>query len=263
MKPSLRLSRKHFAIPYALFLSLFVAVPLFFIIIFAFTDESGNFSILNFGQLFTGGTSAVLLKSMLIGLITTAICILIGYPIAYIMSQKKFFKSSTLIYLFVLPMWINFLLRTLATKLMFEYIHVNMGYFTVIFGMVYDFLPFMILPIYTTLSNMDKSLIEAAQDLGASDRRVFWRVTMPMSLPGIISGILMVFMPSLSTLAISDILSNNKIKLFGNFIDLWIRQNNWNIGSAMSLILLLFIALSMFLNNKFSGGRSVKGGGLW
>lgn len=262
MRLNFHISRKHFAIPYAVFLVLLVVIPLILVLVYAFFDESGRFTLSNFAVIFADGTIAVFLKSLGVAALTTVICIALGYPVAYILSQKKYGFPKIVIFLFVLPMWINFLLRTLATKFLFEYIGIRAGYFTVLFGMVYDFLPFMILPIYTMLKSIDKSLIEASQDLGASPNKVFLKTIIPLSLPGVISGILMVFMPSMSTLAISDILSNNKIKLFGNFIDLWFRYDSWNIGSAMSIILLLMIGLSMWISNKFSNGTAVRGG-LW
>lgn len=262
MKLNFKMTRKQFAIPYIIFLVLFVVFPLILVLVYAFFDENGGFTLSNFAVIFSDGTIQVFLKSFLIAVITTGVCFLIGYPIAYICSQKKYGFPKIVIFLFVLPMWVNFLLRTLSIKFLFEYIGIKMGYFTVIFGLVYDFLPFMILPIYTTLKSMDRSLIEASQDLGASPNKVFIKTIFPLSLPGVISGALMVFMPSMSTLAISDILSNNKIKLFGNFIDLWFTNDSWNIGSAMSLILLLMIGLSMWITNKFSSGTTVRGG-LW
>lgn len=260
MKISLK--RKHFALPYAAFMAIFVIIPLLFVLVFAFIDKEGHFTLSNFALIFADGTFMVFLKSFGVALLTTVLCILLGYPIAFILSQKKYKFSNIFIFLFVLPMWINFLLRTLALKFLFEYVGIRAGYFTVICGMVYDFLPFMILPIYTMLKSLDPSLIEASQDLGASPNKVFIKTIFPMSIPGIISGTLMVFMPSLSTLAISDFMSNNKIKLFGNFIDMWFRYDGWNIGSAMSLVLLIMIGLSMWISSKFSNGAAVRGG-LW
>ncbi|HEY8390471.1 MAG TPA: ABC transporter permease [Clostridia bacterium] len=262
MKLNFKMTRKQFAIPYVIFLAVFVVFPLILVLVYAFMDENGGFSISNFAVIFSDGTIWVFLKSFLIALITTGVCMLIGYPIAYILSQAKYGFPKIIIFLFVLPMWVNFLLRTLSIKFLFEYVGIQMGYFTVITGLVYDFLPFMILPIYTELKGIDRSLIEASQDLGASPNKVFLKTIVPLSVPGVISGALMVFMPSMSTLAISDILSNNKIKLFGNFIDLWFTYDSWNIGSAMSLILLLMIGLSMWVTNKFSRGTTARGG-LW
>ena len=166
--------------------------------------------------------------------------------------------------LFVLPMWVNFLIRTLATKTIFESIGVSMGMGTVIFGMVYNYLPFMILPLHTTLSNIDKSYAEAAKDLGADEITCFLKTTLPLSLPGIISGITMVFIPTISTFAISELLSERTIKLFGDSI--FLKFNNdgtWGIGSVMSLVMIILVLLSNFLINKFNGEQSNKGRTLW
>ena len=171
--------------------------------------------------------------------------------------------------LFLLPMWINFLLRTIATRAMFEAfgswldIEITFGKATTIFGMVYNFLPFMIIPIYSTLSSLDKSYTEAALDLGATPTKVLTRVILPLAIPGIISGITMVFMPTLSTFVISDLLGNNLVQLLGNIINLEFTQNSWNYGSALSIILLLLMGLTMFIEKKYNNKTQTAGGRIW
>ena len=162
--------------------------------------------------------------------------------------------------LFILPMWINILVRTLATVALFDFIHIPLGEGALMFGMVYNFLPFMIYPIYNTLQKMDHSLIEAAQDLGAKPSTVFWKVTVPLSMPGITSGIMMVFMPTISTFAIAELLTMNNIKLFGTTIQENINNGMWNYGAALSLIMLVIIGIT----SLFSDGdeQSQNEGGL-
>lgn len=265
----MRFSKSALSIPYGIFMIFFIILPILILLFYAFS-EKGNFSELtwkftwqNFADALSGPTLKVIGRSLWIGLVTTVICLAIGYPTAYFLATKKYNKSTTLVLLFVLPMWINFLLRTLATKALFEFIGINFGVGAVIFGMVYNFLPFMILPIYTTISKLDNSLIEAANDLGASDNKAFLKVTLPLSLPGILSGITMVFTPAITTFVISDMLSNNKLALIGNFINLEINMLNFNVGSAMSLIVLIFIALSMVIVNRYDKDNQSAGGGLW
>ena len=172
------------------------------------------------------------------------LCILIGYPAAWILANKKLNRSAVTIVLFILPMWINALMRTLATAELFNMLGVTLGKGTLLYGMVYDYLPFMIYPIYNTLSKMDKSYAEAAEDLGATPWQVFTKVTVPLSMPGVTSGILMVFMPTVSTFAISEFLTNNKIKLFGTIIQENINSSMWNYGAALAFIMLIIIGIS-------------------
>lgn len=257
-----KLSRKVFSYPYILFMLIFVVLPLIMILLNAFL-VNGEFSLQNFEDFFTESSSMeILTNSLLVGFATTLLCLLIGYPVAYILSKMD--SGKVLVMLFVLPMWVNFLIRTLATKTIFESIGVSMGMGTVIFGMVYNYLPFMILPLHTTLSNIDKSYAEAAKDLGADEITCFLKTTLPLSLPGIISGITMVFIPTISTFAISELLSERTIKLFGDSI--FLKFNNdgtWGIGSVMSLVMIILVLLSNFLINKFNGEQSNKGRTLW
>ncbi|MEG1805016.1 MAG: ABC transporter permease [Clostridia bacterium] len=257
------LSRRSLSIPYGIFMLLFIIAPLFLIVFYAFTDKTGAFTLSNFLNFFAEPSSiSAFFYSIYVAIITTTCCLVIAYPVAYILSNEKYNKSKILIVLFILPMWMNFLLRTLAIREMFFFLDFHLGEFTTILGMVYNFLPFMILPIYTTLLKIDKSLIEAAQDLGATPGVVLKKVIFPLSIPGILSGVLMVFMPTISTFVISDLLSGGRIQLLGNLINLnFTTGNNWYVGSAISLILLVLIGFTALISNK--SDKSANGGGLW
>ncbi|MDR3318546.1 MAG: ABC transporter permease [Clostridiales bacterium] len=267
-KFSFSLSRKHFAVPYMAFLALFVIVPLVMLFVNAFMAADGSFTFANFAKFFTEKTGLLtFLESMLIGAITTVLCFFIGYPIAYILSNPKYNKTTVLIFLFILPMWINFLLRTIAMKELLEMLNVELGYGTILLGMVYDFLPFMILPIYTTLTNIDKSYVEASEDLGAKPMQVFFKTILPLSVPGIVSGVMMVFMPTMSSFVISDMMSNNTILLFGSRINRYFTNAtdvSQKVGSAYSLILLIVIGITVLLSKKLNKNQvPAKGGDLW
>ncbi|MDR1092860.1 MAG: ABC transporter permease [Clostridiales bacterium] len=255
------------ALPYAVLLVVFVVVPLFIVLCYAFTASDGGFSFDGFTSVFTRNRMAILWESLKFSFFTTVICFAVAYPIAFILSNKKFNRSGVLILLFVLPMWINFLLRMLAVKTVFDFFGVGLGYIPALVGSAYDFLPFMILPIYTTLCNIDKSLTEASADLGAGSVRTFFRVTLPLSVPGVLSGSIMVFMPSLSSFAVPQLLGLN-LRLFGEMIDNQFigSAQNYNIGSAMSFVMLALVGLSMFIANRVSkkqGGIAEAKGGLW
>jgi len=240
--------RASWALPYFIFLVLFVVLPLLLVVVYAFQDGEGNFTFENIGRFFSDWDSInTFALSLEVAIENTVICILLGYPVAWILSNKKLNRSAVTIVLFILPMWINALMRTLATAELFQMLGVTLGKGTLIYGMVYDYLPFMIYPIYNTLSKMDKSYEEAAQDLGATPFTVFWKVTVPMSMPGIVSGVMMVFMPTVSTFAISEFLTNNKIKLFGTIIQENINSSMWNYGAALSLIMLIIIGISSLI----------------
>lgn len=244
------MSRRVFAYPYVLFMLLFIVTPLVMILVNAFIAD-GKLSFDNFVSFFTDRNSLnVLAISLVVGFVTTLLCLLLGYPIAYILSKMD--SGKILVLLFILPMWVNFLIRTLAIKSIFDWLKVPLGMGTVIFGMVYNYLPFMILPLHTTLSNIDKSYAEAASDLGADPFTVFLKTVLPLSLPGIISGITMVFIPTISTFAISELLSDRTIKLFGDSINLKFTQDMYGVGSVMSLIMLALVLLSNFFMNRFS-----------
>ena len=239
------------AVPYFVFLVLFVVLPLLLIAVYAFTDNHGSFTLSNITAFFTEPKIVnSFLVSLEVALETTLICILIGYPAAYLLADRKLNRSSLTAVLFILPMWINALMRTLATAEIFNSIGIGLGKGTLLFGLTYDYLPFMIYPIYTILSKMDRSYIEAAQDLGASPAKVFLKVTLPLSMPGVMSGVMMVFMPTVSTFAISEILTNNTIQLFGSIIQEQFNNLMWNQGAALSLALLIIIGLSTLLQKN-------------
>ena len=217
---------------------------------YSFLDNEGAISLYNFEKFCTSvDTINTFIYSIGIAMMTTLICILIGYPAAYFMANSEFGTPKVMAMLFILPMWINILLRTLSTVALFDFMKLPLDEGALIFGMVYNFLPFMIYPIYNTMQKMDKSLIEAAQDLGANRYRVFRDVIMPLSVPGVYSGIVMVFMPTISTFAVSELLTMNKIKLFGTTIQENINAGMLNYGAALSLIMLIIIGLTSFFGS--------------
>ncbi len=240
--------RSSWALPYFIFLVLFVVLPLLLIVMYALQDGSGHFTLSNITKFFTDKDAlSTFALSIEVAIENTLLCILIGYPAAYILADNKLNKSAVTVVLFILPMWINALMRTLATAELFNMAGIPLGKGTLLFGMCYDYLPFMIYPIYNQLKKMDKSYAEAAQDLGATPGQVFRKVTLPLSMPGVMSGVMMVFMPTVSTFAISEFLTNNKIKLFGTIIQENINNSMWNYGAALSLIMLIIIGLTTFL----------------
>ena len=242
--------RANWAIPYAIFLALFVALPLVLIVIYAFRGADGGFSLENFTKFVTQPEAInTFIYSIGIALITTILCILLGYPAAWILSNKQLNRSEVMVVLFILPMWINILVRTLATVALFDFLKFPLGEGALIFGMVYNFLPFMIYPIYNTLQKMDHSLIEAAEDLGATPSEVFRKVTVPLSMPGVMSGIMMVFMPTISTFAIAELLTMNNVKLFGTTIQENINNGMWEYGAALSLIMLVIIGITSLFSD--------------
>lgn len=252
--------RANWAIPYTIFMLIFTVLPMVLIGVYAFSDGNGHFTLQNFVRFFgEKETLNTFVYSIGIAIITTGLCILLGYPVAYILSDKKLNRSEVTIILFIMPMWINVLIRTLATVSLFDFLRLPLGQGALIFGMVYNYLPFMIYPIYNVLQKMDRSLVEAAQDLGATGAQVFRKVTVPLSLPGVYSGVLMVFMPTISTFAIAELLTSNNIKLFGTIIQDNINNTMWNYGAALSLIMLVIIGVTSI----FSGGKeSNEQGGL-
>ena len=264
MKRTLRFQRKYLCIPYVIFLILFIILPILLIVFYAFTDSQGYFSFDACVSFFTSTTKiSILLNSIFIALQTTIICIIVGYPLSYFLANKKFNKNGVLITLFIAPMWINFVLRTGATRDLLTWLGVNGGrtpYFATLVGMVYNYLPFVILPLYTTMLKLDKMQIEAAADLGATPSQVFFKNIIPQSLPGVVSACTMVFMPSMSSYVISDTLSEGKITLFGNSIYISFSNSQWNTGSFLSLIMLAIIFLSMLASKKFSREQEVRGG---
>ena len=254
--------RRNWSIPYALFLFVFVVVPLALIVVYAFTGEDGGFTIVNFRKFIMHAEAVnILIYSIGVAMITTILCLLLGYPAAYLLSRLESRRASLLVMLFILPMWINFLIRTLATVALFGFLRLPLGEGALLFGMVYNFLPFMIYPIYNILQKTDPNLIEAAQDLGATPAQVFFRTILPLSVPGISSGIIMVFMPVISTFAIAELLTINNIKLFGTTLQENIYNGMWNYGAALSLVMLVLITLTSLLN-KDSSAKAAEEGGL-
>ena len=249
--------RRSWSLPYIIFMAIFVVMPLVLIMIYAFQAKDGSFSMENFHRFINQPEAAnTFIYSIGIALITTIICLVLGYPAAYILSRLKPSTARLVVMLFILPMWINVLVRTLATVALFDFLRLPLGEGALIFGMVYNFLPFMIYPIYNVLQKMDGSLIEAAEDLGATPRQVFTRVVFPLSSPGIVSGIMMVFMPTISTFAIAELLTMNNIKLFGTTIQENINNGMWHYGAALSLIMLIIIGITTLFTDSSEDGAN-------
>ncbi|MBO4455246.1 MAG: ABC transporter permease [Bacteroidales bacterium] len=248
------IKRSYWSLPYLIFMVVFVVLPLVLIVLYAFQDGSGHFTLSNIARFFTDSDSLqTFALSIEVAIENTLICILLGYPAAWILANRKLNRSAVTVMLFIMPMWINALMRTLATAELFNMFGITLGKGTLLFGMVYDYIPFMIYPIYNILMKMDNSYAEAAEDLGATPWKVFWKITVPLSMPGVMSGVLMVFMPTVSTFAISEFLTNNKIKLFGTIIQENINSSMWNYGAALAFIMLLIIGItSLFNDNKDS-----------
>ncbi len=264
-------SRKQLCIPYGLFLALFVVIPMLLILFYAFTEESDGaitFTFANFLNFFTSKAKlSTLLMSFTIAIISTALCLIIAYPVAYILARSRLKKRHVLLMLFVLPMWINFVLRITALRELLDLIGLlgTQNYLNTLIGMVYDFLPFMILPLYTTLEKLDNSYLEAAADLGGNQFTVFAKITFPLSMPGVISGVTMVFMPSMTNYVVSDTLSNFNITILGKLIDEYFTTyNNWHMGSMISIILLVVIFLTMLVTGGFRDSKQeARGANLW
>ena len=252
--------RRSWSLPYVLFLAVFVVAPLVLIMIYAFQGEDGGFSFANFDK-FVHQREAIntFIYSIGIALITTLICVFLGYPAAYFLSKMRASSARIVVMLFILPMWINVLVRTLATVALFDFLTLPLGEGALIFGMVYNFLPFMIYPIYNVLQKMDHSLIEAAEDLGATPRQVFTKVIFPLSTPGIVSGVMMVFMPTISTFAIAELLTMNNIKLFGTTIQENINNGMWHYGAALSFIMLVIIGITTLFSDSSDENGSNEG----
>ena len=271
--------------PYVLWIILFTILPLLIIVLFSFTEktEMGSISMVftldNYRKFFQPLYLNVLKRSVILAVVSTVMCLIVGYPMAYIMSRAPRKKRNLMATLFVLPLWTNFLLRTYAWMgllreqgLVNEFLKAiglierplqllyNNG--AVVMGMVYNFLPFMVLPIYSVLVKLDDSLLDAAHDLGANDVKVFQKVIFPLSLPGVATGIYMVFMPAVSTFVLSDLLGGSHTILLGNLIENQFRNaRNWQFGSAISVIMLLFIIVTMGYFAK--DGDHERGNGLW
>ena len=257
-------SRKQLGIPYALFLILFVVAPLFVILYYAFTNGSGQFTLANLIGFFSNpNTLGTLCYSILLAFVTTCVCLLIAYPVAYILARSNWKSQGVIIMIFVMPMWINFTLRVTALKEILTLIEGNLAYYPFlnsVIGMTYDFIPFMILPLYTTLTKLDGSLLEAASDLGANERQIFLRVTLPLSVPGIISGVSMVFLPAMTNYVVLDMLYNSTY-IMGSLIGSYFAAYDWNNGSMIALVLLVIICLFTLISGE-NDDASARGGAL-
>ena len=258
---------KWLSAPYLLWSIVFIIIPLCMIFYYGLTDKSGLFTIDNITAIATAEHAKALRLSILLSLISTLICFLLAYPLAMILANMKVGQHSFIILIFILPMWMNFLLRTLAWQTLLEksgvinsilsFFHLpNMNIintpYAIVLGMVYNFLPFMVLPLYNVLSKIDENVINAAHDLGANGVHTFFRIILPLSVPGIISGITMVFVPALTTFVISTLLGGSKILLIGNIIEQEFTQtSNWNLGSGLSVVLMIFIILNMIISAVF------------
>ncbi len=259
------------ATPYGIWMAGFIIIPLFMVIYYGLTEkDTGSFTLENLALITAPEHLKALGLSILLSLISTIICLVIAYPLAMILRSMRFKSNSFFVMIFILPMWMNSLLRTIAWQNILERKGVLNAFLTflnlptlniintpaaIVFGMVYDFLPFMILPLYNTLAKIDENVINAARDLGANSTQTFLKIIFPLSIPGVISGITMVFVPSLTTFAISNILGGSKVLLIGNVIEQQFQKlNNWNSGSGLSLVLMVFVLISMALVAKYDKG---------
>ena len=267
------------ASPYIVWSTLFIVIPLIIIVFFSFTQETASghsFTLENFKRVLNSQYISVFKRSLILAFESTVLCLILGYPVAYFISKMKSNKRNILIMLFIVPMWMNFLLRTYAwlpilgkngvinnflSAIGLNTINILYTDAAVLLGMVYNFLPFMILPIYTVLIKMDNSLIDAAADLGANKRQIFTKVIFPLSMPGVITGITMVFMPAVSTFVISRLLGGGQYMLLGNLIETqFTTMGDWNFGSALAIFMMIIILISMAIMNKFEGTESMEGG---
>ena len=246
-----------FAFPYVAVTLVFVIVPLVLILVYAFRGEDGSFTFSNFVQVFQEKENLSQLgKTIGLALVSTIICLLIAYPVAFVLASSPFNKMAILALLFIIPMWINFMLRIFALQSLLQMLGLQKGYMSAVIGMVYDFFPYMLLPIYTVLLNMDKSYAEASKDLGANTVTTFLKVTLPLSLPGVISGISMMFMPVFSSYAITEMMGDANTSVIGAKIaSLFENQNygNYGYGSALSFVLLLIVLAVMFIGTYLLG----------
>ena len=273
--------RGSLVIPYALFMFLFVVLPLLLIVYYAFTDGDGNFNwFSNWQTVFLDPLNwRIIGRTFLIAILTTVLCIVIAYPIALILSNKKFNKNAVLVYIFLLPMWINFVIRTMGLKaLLIGLSKFLFGsditsqnqviiFFMIVIGMVYDYLPFAILPLYNQMLKMDKNQIEAAADLGANPFQVFFKTIVPMTIPGIISAATMTFMPTMSSYVIANKMSGRTMSIIGNLIQGYFGESlspiSNHLGSVLSLVMLGIIGITIVFEKLFEGKDSAKKGGIW
>ena len=248
-----RFDRKQLVIPYLVYLILFVLMPLLVVIYYGFTDEDGNISFVNCTAFFTNSkTMGTLVYSLAISILVTVICLLLAYPVAYILAKGEYAKKHAFLMVFVLPMWINFTLRITALKEILTLLEGNLAYhpfMNTVICMVYDFLPFMIMPLFNALTKLDQSMIEAGYDLGASFLQVLMKVILPLSVPGIVSGITMVFLPAMTNYVVLDMVYNSTY-IMGSLIGSYFSSYEWNNGSIISAILLMFIGFITILSDK-------------
>ncbi len=256
--------------PYLVWTAAFIVIPLFTIVYYGLTDKTGAFTWNNILEMGTPERMKALGLSLLLSLIATLICLIMAYPLAMILTSMKVGATGFIITIFIIPMWMNSLLRILAWQTLLErngvinqflgmlnlpklYI-INTPY-AIALGMIYDFLPFMLLPIYNALEKIDPNVVNASYDLGANKFQTFWKIIFPLSIPGVISGITMVFVPALTTFVISDFLGGSKVLLIGNVIERQFTQvGNWNVGSGLSLVLMVFVLISMAVMQHFDTG---------
>ena len=266
-RSALKNKQKLLATPYFFWAVAFIIIPILMVFYYGFIDSAGHFTMQNILAIASPEHSMALFLSIRLSLVSTLICLLLAYPLAMILANKSVNQNQFIVLIFILPMWMNFLLRTLAWQTLLEKTGVINSVLrflslptldiintdaAIILGMVYNFLPFMVLPIFNSLSRMDQDLINAARDLGANNVKTFCRIIFPLSLPGVISGITMVFVPALTTFVISSLLGGSKILLIGNVIEQEFTQaSNWNLGSGLSMVLMLFIILSMIVTAIF------------
>ena len=266
-RSALKNKQKLLATPYFFWAVAFIIIPILMVFYYGFIDSAGHFTMQNILAIASPEHSKALFLTIRLSLVSTLICLLLAYPLAMILANKSVNQNQFIVLIFILPMWMNFLLRTLAWQTLLEKTGVINSVLrflslptldiintdaAIILGMVYNFLPFMVLPIYNSLSRMDQDLINAARDLGANNVKTFCRIIFPLSLPGVISGITMVFVPALTTFVISSLLGGSKILLIGNVIEQEFTQaSNWNLGSGLSMVLMLFIILSMIVTAIF------------
>ena len=263
--------------PYTVWMTIFIVLPMLLVGYFAFTDKSGSFTLENI--LSVGQYSNVFLRSIWLGAVATAVSLALGYPLAYIIAKMNAKRQNVMVMLVMLPMWMNFLLRTYAWMTLLEdnglinsalaaiglpRVHMINTAGAVVLGMVYNYIPYMILPLYSVLTKIDQSVIEAAQDLGANSKKVFLKIVIPLSMPGIISGVTMVFVPAVSTFIISKMLGGGGNLLIGDLIDMQFLGSayNPNLGSAVSLVLMVIILICMGIMNQFDDGEEAGNGGM-
>ena len=273
-------SKNPFVYIYAVWSIVFVLLPLVILLgnsVLVTTGGESHFSMANFARVLDPLYLKVIWRSLKLALLTTLICLILGYPMAMILAKSGFGKGSIMVILLIIPMWMNFLARTYAWMSLLDGAGIlstflkslglpglNVLYTegAVILGMVYNFLPFMILPIYSVLIKIDHSLIEAAEDLGAAPLKVFSKITLPLSVSGVITGITMVFLPAVSTFVISRLLGGGKVNMVGNLIETqFLTTSDWGFGSALSVVVMVLILISMFIMNRF--GDDEQGGGLF